>query len=155
VGALRRAGLHPDPGEFTNSGALAHPHLLPLGDVFATPAGMPLHNVFSAGDVLIVVGVALLAHRLGRAGALSLTCHAAGARRLLVRAAGVHASAPVRLVVAEGSRVHRFGPLPPWPAHPADRGAPGFAVPRELVEAPRARWSLELGGRARELSPPR
>jgi hypothetical protein len=153
--ALRRAGLHPDPADFTNSGPLAHPHLLPLGDVFATPAGMPLHNVFSVGDVLIVLGTAVLAHRLGRAGRLALTRHAAGARRVLVRAAGVHASAAVRLVVAEGAEVHRFRPLPPWPAPAAGDGVPGFAVPRELLDAPRARWSLELGDRARELAPPR
>jgi hypothetical protein len=64
--ALRAAGVAPAPGEFTNSGALAHPHLLPLGDVFATPAGMPLHNVFSVGDVLILLGVLALLHRASR-----------------------------------------------------------------------------------------
>jgi Family of unknown function (DUF5317) len=154
--ALRRAGLNPDPGQFTNSGALAHPHLLPLGDVFATPAGMPLHNVFSVGDVLIVLGVLFLAHRLGRAGRLALTCHAGGAHSLLVRAAGVRGSDRVRLVIADGSDVHRFGPLPPWPSGlRAGPGLPGFAVPRKLVDAPRARWSLQVGDRALDVARPR
>src|SRR5206468_329874 len=59
-----------------NSAVLAHPHLAFLGDVFAIPASWPLHNVFSVGDVVLVVGTALLIHRatgsrlLGRAAAL-------------------------------------------------------------------------------------
>ena len=35
-----------------NSGVLAAPRLAFLGDVFAIPAGWPLANVFSIGDVL-------------------------------------------------------------------------------------------------------
>jgi hypothetical protein len=54
--ALRTAGLTDDSG-FVNSGVLAHPHLAALGDVFAIPASWPLANVFSIGDVLIVLGV--------------------------------------------------------------------------------------------------
>jgi hypothetical protein len=61
--ALERAGLQLDPHEFVNSGVLAHPHLGFLGDVFATPASLPLANVFSIGDLLILVGVAWGAHR--------------------------------------------------------------------------------------------
>ena len=57
VGALRRAGLSPDPGQFTNSGALAHPRLLPLGDVFATPAGHAAAQRLQRGG---------RAHRAGR-----------------------------------------------------------------------------------------
>jgi hypothetical protein len=60
-GALRLAGLHADTG-FTNSGAVAHPRLAWLGDVFAVPAGWPLANVFSVGDVAIVIGIGVLAH---------------------------------------------------------------------------------------------
>lgn len=55
-GALETAGLSGAAG-FTNSRELAAPLLAPLGDVFALPAGMPLANVFSVGDVLIGVGV--------------------------------------------------------------------------------------------------
>jgi uncharacterized protein DUF5317 len=47
-----------------NSAIVASPKLAFLGDVFAVPAGWPLHNVFSVGDVLLVAGAALLIHRL-------------------------------------------------------------------------------------------
>jgi hypothetical protein len=49
-------------GDFANSQILAHPKLLFLGDVFATPASWPLHNVFSIGDMILVLGVAVLVH---------------------------------------------------------------------------------------------
>jgi hypothetical protein len=62
--ALNVAGVHPKPGEFLNSGVLAHPHLSFLGDVFAIPDRFPLSNVFSVGDVLIVVGVFWAAQRI-------------------------------------------------------------------------------------------
>ena len=62
--ALETAGIHLEPGEFLNSGVLEHPHLGFLGDVFAIPAGFPLANVFSVGDVLIVLGVAWGSHRV-------------------------------------------------------------------------------------------
>ena len=61
-GALRAAGLVVDPAEFTNSGAVAHPHLQFLGDVFWLPSSWPVSNVFSVGDVLIVTGVLLAMH---------------------------------------------------------------------------------------------
>ncbi|HEY7074541.1 MAG TPA: DUF5317 family protein [Solirubrobacteraceae bacterium] len=47
-----------------NSSVLAHPHLAFLGDVFAIPASWPLHNVFSVGDVVLVVGACLLIGRV-------------------------------------------------------------------------------------------
>jgi hypothetical protein len=62
--ALARAGIHQNTGDFLNSTVLAHPHLGFLGDVFAIPAGWPLHNVFSVGDVLILTGLAWGAHRI-------------------------------------------------------------------------------------------
>ena len=49
-------------GDFANSQVLAHPRLQFLGDVFATPASWPLHNVFSVGDIVLVLGVAVLVH---------------------------------------------------------------------------------------------
>jgi Family of unknown function (DUF5317) len=54
--ALETAGLDGTNG-YTNSQALASPVLAPLGDVFALPAGIPLANVFSVGDVLIALGI--------------------------------------------------------------------------------------------------
>lgn len=62
--AWERAGRRPIPPDvFTNSGALSDPRLGFLGDIFAIPAGWPLANVFSIGDVLIVIGGTYLAHR--------------------------------------------------------------------------------------------
>ena len=62
--ALRTAGLRFDDG-FANSAPVAHPRLSFLGDIFAVPASWPLHNVFSGGDVLIVIGAVVLLHRVG------------------------------------------------------------------------------------------
>ena len=53
------AALDRGVGAHTNSVVLAQPALEPLTDVFATPAWLPLANVFSVGDVLIGVGVAV------------------------------------------------------------------------------------------------
>jgi hypothetical protein len=47
-----------------NSAVVAHPQLAWLGDVFALPASWPLHNVFSAGDVILVLAAGLLIHRV-------------------------------------------------------------------------------------------
>jgi hypothetical protein len=47
---------------FVNAGAVENPRLLFLGDVFATPSWFPLYNVFSVGDVLMVLGVLTLLH---------------------------------------------------------------------------------------------
>jgi len=44
---------------YSNSVVLPDPALRPLTDVFAMPAWLPLANVFSIGDVLIGVGVAI------------------------------------------------------------------------------------------------
>jgi len=54
--ALRMAGIDAAAGDFVNSGALAHPVLPLLGDIFAWPEPFPFANVFSFGDVLIVAG---------------------------------------------------------------------------------------------------
>ncbi len=62
--ALASSGLHPQPDQFENSGVLAHPRLAFLGDVFAIPKALPLSNVFSVGDVLIVIGIGWAAHRI-------------------------------------------------------------------------------------------
>jgi hypothetical protein len=53
------AALGMGTGGNTNSILIDHPALEPLTDVFALPAWLPLANVFSVGDVLIGVGVAI------------------------------------------------------------------------------------------------
>jgi hypothetical protein len=62
--ALAAAGVHQQAGEFANSTALAHPHLSFLGDVFAVPSSWPVSNVFSLGDVVLVVSALLALHCL-------------------------------------------------------------------------------------------
>jgi hypothetical protein len=54
--ALASVGLVPSGP--TNSIVVSDPALRPLTDVFATPAWLPLANVFSIGDVLIGIGIA-------------------------------------------------------------------------------------------------
>jgi hypothetical protein len=61
--AVARAGLQVDPRYYVNSGVLEHPHLLLLGDVFPSPPWLPLHNVYSIGDLLILAGAVWLVHR--------------------------------------------------------------------------------------------
>jgi hypothetical protein len=53
----------------TNSVVVANPALWPLTDIFAIPAAVPGANVFSVGDILIALGIAVtiaLAMRRGR-----------------------------------------------------------------------------------------
>jgi len=57
-GAAALAGLRADAG-FSNSAVVADPALRPLTDIFAIPAGFPLANVFSVGDVLIAIGIVI------------------------------------------------------------------------------------------------
>lgn len=61
--ALRAAGVPVDPHRFVNSGVLVHPHLAVLGDNYASPSWLPLHNVYSIGDMLILAGAVWLVHR--------------------------------------------------------------------------------------------
>ncbi len=56
------------PG-YSNSSVVAEPVFEPLTDIFATPAWLPFANVFSIGDVLIGVGVAVTIVRAMRASA--------------------------------------------------------------------------------------
>jgi hypothetical protein len=66
-GALATAGLG-GAGDHTNSVVLADPALRPLTDIFAVPAGWPLANVFSIGDILIGVGIVVVIAAAMRAG---------------------------------------------------------------------------------------
>lgn len=59
--ALELAGAAYSGDTHNNSTVIgASTHLGFLGDVFAVPAWMPAANVFSIGDLLIVVGIAVL-----------------------------------------------------------------------------------------------
>jgi lipoprotein signal peptidase len=55
--------------DYSNSTLAAAPALAPLTDVFALPRWLPFANVFSVGDVLICIGVALAVIALMRGGA--------------------------------------------------------------------------------------
>ena len=66
--AVRAAGIDADE-QFLNSAVLPDPVLPWLGDVFAWPHPLPLANVFSVGDVLIVLGVGVMSWRLSAPGA--------------------------------------------------------------------------------------
>lgn len=82
--AQRVAGLTLGKG-FHNSVALAHPHLLWLGDIIPVP--WPLPNVLSAGDCIVFIGLLFLLHR---------TCRASDPERELVRVAVNPPSSPGR-----------------------------------------------------------
>jgi hypothetical protein len=57
------AGAGEQVGEaFTNSTAVEGARLAFLGDIFTVPAWVPFGNVFSIGDVLIVIGGFLMIH---------------------------------------------------------------------------------------------
>jgi hypothetical protein len=55
--ALRSIGA--GAPEYSNSSVVADPALAPLTDIFVMPAWLPFANVFSFGDVLIGLGVAV------------------------------------------------------------------------------------------------
>src|SRR5262245_2301992 len=62
--ALDQAGLPRHRESYANSALVEEPRLGFLGDVFAIPEPVPLHNVFSVGDVSIGVGVVIAVHGL-------------------------------------------------------------------------------------------
>ncbi|MEM7338456.1 MAG: DUF5317 domain-containing protein [Actinomycetota bacterium] len=69
--ALETAGIIVDSPEFENSAAVDDARLWFLGDIFAIPEGYPFANVFSIGDIVLVLGGAITVHvfaesRLGR-----------------------------------------------------------------------------------------
>jgi Family of unknown function (DUF5317) len=64
--ALHASGAGSSTGQFNNSGVLPNPHLPMLGDVFATPSWLPVHNVFSLGDIAIWLGVIWFLWRICR-----------------------------------------------------------------------------------------
>jgi hypothetical protein len=56
------AGLVHRGAGFENSSVVDHPRFAFLGDVLAIPKSLPLANVFSVGDVLLLVGCVLALH---------------------------------------------------------------------------------------------
>lgn len=59
LGALQVLGRF-ESTAYSNSAVLPNPALAPLTDIFALPTWLPFANVFSIGDVLIGVGVAVV-----------------------------------------------------------------------------------------------
>jgi hypothetical protein len=57
-GALASLGISPG-AIYSNSAVVPNPALWPLTDIFALPRWVPFANVFSVGDVLIGIGVAV------------------------------------------------------------------------------------------------
>lgn len=47
------------PTIYSNSSVVPHPALAPLTDVFALPPWLPFANIFSIGDVILGVGIAM------------------------------------------------------------------------------------------------
>lgn len=64
--ALETAGIIIDSPEFENSAVVDDARLWFLGDVFAIPEGVPFANVFSVGDVILVLGGGMSIHTIGR-----------------------------------------------------------------------------------------
>ncbi len=144
AGALRTAGLTDDAG-FVNSGVLEHPRLAFLGDIFAVPAGTPLANVFSIGDVLIVLGatwasVAICGTRWSEPWAVTRR-HAPPDARLELPAAAV----PGAVDVLPGATA-----TPPAPAPAA--AAPAAPVPAAI---PQQRRPRHVAGPALRIPAPR
>ena len=93
--AVALAGLPTDwGGLYANSAAIPHPSLLVLGDIFAVPSSLPYANVFSIGDLVVVIGAGIGVHRIAAEGRRS---RASSARVLangtLLRLAGGNALA--------------------------------------------------------------
>ena len=73
--ALLEAGFPVDPGQFKNSGVVVDPVLPWLGDIAATPAFLPFRNVISVGDVVVLLGAAVLLHVTCRSGLHAALAH--------------------------------------------------------------------------------
>ena len=62
--AIETSGVPLPDDQFTNSGAVEGARLAFLGDVFPLPGPDWIANVFSVGDVVLLVGGAVLMHRV-------------------------------------------------------------------------------------------
>ncbi len=61
--AIAAARIPQNATEFANSAPADGAPLGFLGDVFHTPGWLPIHNVFSVGDLVVVLGAFVLLHR--------------------------------------------------------------------------------------------
>ena len=64
--ALETAGIPYNTGTFENSGPVEDAAFWFFGDVFAVLEGVPFANVFSIGDVILIVGGAVFLHSTAR-----------------------------------------------------------------------------------------
>ena len=64
--ATAAAGWTAEDPRFANSSPIDDPRLAFLGDNYVTPDWVPFSNVYSLGDVAIILGVFLLAYRASR-----------------------------------------------------------------------------------------
>lgn len=134
--ALHTAGLGVEHGAFQNSTAVAGAHLQWLGDTFAVPASFPVHNVFSVGDVLLVIGALIGLHIICgsraalRAGLFPVTVTGFEVRRLGRQALVRLTMQPHRGLDPEALVVgdRRYEPLP------GSTRALGFGVPVEELD---------------------
>lgn len=62
--ALATAGLPTTSTGFVNSTAVHDARVQIFGDIFALPQSIPFHNVFSVGDILVVLGAIITVHRV-------------------------------------------------------------------------------------------
>jgi hypothetical protein len=60
--ALESTGVPLGPNDFENSRVVADAKLAFLGDIFAWPRPMPFPNVFSVGDIILILGVGMILH---------------------------------------------------------------------------------------------
>lgn len=121
--ALRAAGVIETPGEFINSTAVPDAKLQFLGDVFATPSWMHVNNVFSIGDVLIVIGALLAFHTICGSSAALIAARA----RARVRGALPSADPPPSEPAMVFSDPNRPRSVPP-PSARAPHQAPARAA---------------------------
>jgi hypothetical protein len=63
--AIAAAGITQNATDFANSAPASGAPLGFLGDAFHTPGWLPIHNVFSVGDLVILAGALVLLHRAG------------------------------------------------------------------------------------------
>ncbi len=67
--AVALAGLPTDwGGLYANSAVIPHPSMLVLGDIFAVPSNLPYANVFSIGDLIVVIGAGIGVHGIAAEG---------------------------------------------------------------------------------------
>jgi hypothetical protein len=67
--AVDLAGLPTDwGGLYANSATIPHPSVQVLGDIFAVPSSLPFANVFSIGDLVVVIGAGIGVHRIAAGG---------------------------------------------------------------------------------------